>query len=171
MKNPRRSLILLLSLLAVVGAAWLYVSLTAPQQRTLDQRVYDVASQLKCPVCQHESAADSSAAIAQQMRQVVRQQLRSGMSEQQVLRYFADRYGDAILLTPPRQGVSLLAWLAPATLLLPGLVLLGFVVRGRRLNGHLRPTGNDETSVADPELESYRVQLERELAEDHLLPG
>jgi cytochrome c-type biogenesis protein CcmH len=175
MKNSRNSLLLLLALLALVGAIWLYVLFVAPQPRTLDQQVDDVASQLKCPVCQHESVADSSAAIAQQMRQVIRQQLQSGMSEQQVLRYFADHYGDDILLTPPQQGFHLLAWLMPVALLLIGLGLVSFVLRDWRLKGRSRPATADdssaELSLDDPELESYRAQLERELAEDDLLFG
>lgn len=175
MKNSRRSLLLLLATLALVGAIWLFVALTAPQQRTLDQQVYDVASQLKCPVCQHESAADSSAAIAQQMRQVIRQQLRSGMSEQQVLRYFANHYGNDILLTPPQQGFNLLAWLMPVAMLLLGMGLVSLVARDWRLKGRARPatTDNaaDEAFLDDPEFESYRAQLERELAEDDLLFG
>jgi cytochrome c-type biogenesis protein CcmH len=174
MKGPQRALIPTLLLLALVGSAWLYTLLTEPQQRTLDQQVYTVASQLKCPVCQHESAADSSAVIAQQMRQVIRQQLRSGRSEQQVLRYFADHYGDTILLTPSRQGLNLLAWWMPVLLLLLGIGLLGLVVRDWRLNARSpQALAGDERDeeVADPELERYRVQLERELAEDQLLPG
>jgi cytochrome c-type biogenesis protein CcmH len=163
-----------LLLLALVGLTWFYTLLTEPQQRTLDQQVYAVASQLKCPVCQHESAADSSAAIAQQMRQVIRQQLRSGRSEQQILRYFADHYGDTILLTPPRQGLSLLAWWVPVLLLLLGISLLALVVRDWRLNARFPQAlagGERGEEIADPELEHYRVQLEQELAEDQVLPG
>jgi cytochrome c-type biogenesis protein CcmH len=175
MKGPRRSLILLLALLALVGAVWLYVLLSGPHSRTLDQQVYNVASQLKCPVCQHESAADSAAGIAQQMRQVIRQQLQAGLSEQEVLRYFADHYGEDILLTPPRQGFNLLAWLMPVALLLAGLGLLGFVVRTWRSGAGLPVVAGDEMveqeALADPELAAYRAQLEHELAEDRLLPG
>lgn len=173
MKSSRRSLLLLPALLALVGAVWLYGLFTVPQQRTLDQQVHDVASQLKCPVCPQESAADSSATIAQQMRQVIRQQLRSGMSEQQVLRYFADRYGNSILLTPPRQGLNLLAWLMPVAMLLLGLGLVSFVLRDWRLKGRSAMVDNsaEESSLADPEIENYRAQLERELAEDDLLFG
>ncbi len=175
MRNSRRSLLALLALLALVGAVWLYVVVTAPQQRTLDQRVDDVASQLKCPVCQHESVADSSSSRAQEMRLVIRQQLQSGRSEQQVLNYFADHYGNGILLTPPQQGFHLLAWLIPVAMLLLGLGLVSFVVRDWSLKGGARPAPIDspagEASLDDTELEGYRAQLERELAEDDLLFG
>jgi cytochrome c-type biogenesis protein CcmH len=168
--KQRRSLLLLLALVALVGAAWLTILFAAPPQRTLDQRVYNVASQLKCPVCQNESAADSSASIAEQMRLVIRQQLQQGMSDQQILHYFAVHYGNGILLTPPQQGFNLLAWLMPVAMFLLGLGLVSFVVRDWRAQGRLQPVTpggqtNDET-LADPELANYRAQLEQELAED-----
>lgn len=173
--KQRRPLLLVLALLLLIGAGWSYVWISTPTQGTLDQRVYEVASQLKCPVCQNESAADSSASIAQQMRQVVRQQLQEGKSEQQVLRYFADRYGNGILLTPPQQGFNLLAWLMPVIMLLLGMGLVGFVVHDWRAQARpqLTKTGEqtDEAPLDDPELEAYREQLERELADDTLLFG
>jgi cytochrome c-type biogenesis protein CcmH len=163
----RHSLLLLLALVALVGAAWSYILIATPPSRTLDQRVYDVASQLKCPVCQNESVADSSASIAEQMRLVIRQQLRSGKSDQQVLQYFAAHYGNQILLTPPQQGFNLLAWLMPVAMLLLGLGLVSFVARDWRARGRLQlAQGADpanEEILDDPELEHYRRQLEQEL--------
>src|SRR5258708_16720089 len=112
-----RSLLLSLAVAAIVGCIWFYVFLITPRQQTLDQRVHDVASQLKCLVCQGESVADSPATLSQQMRGIIRQQLQSGKSEQEVIQYFQTRYGDAILWSPPRQGFTALAWLVPIVLL------------------------------------------------------
>jgi len=168
--KQRRSLLLVLALAALVGAAWLAILFATPQQPTLDQRVYNVAAQLKCPVCQNESVADSSAAIAQQMRQVIRQDLQKGMSEQQILQYFAAHYGNTILLTPPQQGFNLLAWLMPVAIFLLGLGLVSYVIRDRRIQGRLQLAAPDEQTsdetLADPELAAYRAQLEQELADD-----
>ncbi len=82
----RRSLLLCIAILAIVGSIWSYVLITAPPQETLDQREHDVASQLKCLVCQGESVADSPALLSQQMRAIIRQQLQSGKSDQEVSR-------------------------------------------------------------------------------------
>jgi len=168
--KQRRSLLLVLALAALVGAAWLAILFATPQQPTLDQRVYNVAAQLKCPVCQNESVADSSAAIAQQMRQVIRQDLQKGMSEQQILQYFAAHYGNTILLTPPQQGFNLLAWLMPVAIFLLGLGLVSYVIRDWRIQGRLQLAAPDEQTsdetLADPELAAYRAQLEQELADD-----
>lgn len=173
--KQRRSLLMILALLALIGAAWTYVLITTPPQRTLDQRVYNVALQLKCPVCQGETVADSSALISQTMRLEIRQQLQEGQSEQQVLQYFAARYGNQILLAPPRQGFNWLAWLVPMAMLLLGLGLLGFVARDWRIQARQSQTEKNERArediLNDPELEAYRVQLEQELADDDPLFG
>lgn len=168
--KQRRSLLLLLALVALVSAVWVSILIAAPPQPTLDQRVYEVGSQLKCPVCQNESVADSSAAIAQQMRLVIRQQLQEGKSEQEVLQYFAAHYGAQILLTPPAQGFNLLAWLMPLAMLLVGFGLLTFVLRDWRAQGRLQLAASEGPVGAEPqiepELEQYRLQLEQELADE-----
>ena len=169
--KQRRPLLLLLALIALVGAAWSYILLAVPPQQTLDQRVYYVGEQLKCPVCQNESVADSSASIAEQMRLVIREQLQQGKSEQQILQYFAAHYGNQILLTPSPQGFNLLAWLMPVAMLLIGLGLLTFVLRDWRTQGRPRlamsASPQDVEPAIDPELEPYRVQLEQELADEY----
>ena len=91
-----------INLATYLAAAGSKVLLVAPAPESLDQRVHDVASQLKCPVCQGESVADSPSTISQQMRAVIRQHLQQGQSEQQVIQYFVSRYGISILWSPPR---------------------------------------------------------------------
>src|SRR6516162_2012505 len=122
--RKRRSLLVFLAVATILGSIWFHVILVSPLEQTLDQRVHDVASQLKCLVCQGESVADSPATLSQQMRGIIRQQLQSGKSEQEVIQYFVSRYGDRILLSPPWQGLTLLAWLVPIALMIGGLLLL-----------------------------------------------
>lgn len=168
--KPARSLLMLLALVALVGAAWSYILIAFPPQATLDQRVHDIGEQIKCPVCEHESVADSSASVAEQMRLVIRKQLQEGKSEQEILQYFAAHYGEQILLTPPPQGFNLLAWLMPVFMLLIDLGLLTLVARDWRRQSHLQlaasPAREDFELQLDPELEQYRKQLEQELADD-----
>lgn len=80
----------------------------------LDARAQAIAAKLRCPVCQNESVADSPAELAAQMRTVIREKLAAGESEDQIVAYFVSKYGDWILLEPPRRGVLWLVWLAPA---------------------------------------------------------
>ncbi len=164
----RRPLFIALAVLAIVGAVWSYVFLQNPPPPPLDQRVHDVASQLRCPVCQGESVADSPSQLAQQMRGVIRQQLQSGKSEQEVIQYFRTSYGDQIVWSPPWQGFTLLAWLVPIGLLLAGIILLFFVLRDWRALAPASSTAADPelANVDEVDLAFYRVQLEQELAAD-----
>ncbi len=164
--KQRQPLFLLLALLAVIAAIWSFTILTAARNETLDQRVHDVASQLKCPVCQGESVADSPSTISQQMRAVIRQQLQSGKSEQEVIQYFVDRYGEQIVWSPPWQGFTLLAWLVPISLLFVGAFLLIAVLRTWRIAPSTLPTGDDAelAHIDAADLERYRSQIEEELA-------
>ena len=166
------ALLLILAALAVIAAVWSTLLIIKPKQETLDQRVQDVASQLKCPVCQGESVADSQATIAQQMRQVIREQLQSGKSEQDVVQYFVRSYGNQIVWLPLWQGFSLLAWLIPMAFLLGGAVLVFIVLREWRADaaviGASSMVSQDEISL-DADLQQYRAQLEAELAEEDSL--
>jgi cytochrome c-type biogenesis protein CcmH len=160
---------MVLAIGAVVAAIWIGMLLARPQQPTLDQRTADVAAQLKCPVCQGESVQDSPSELAQQMRGVIRQQLRSGRSEQQVIQYFVDRYGEQIVWAPRWQGFTLLAWLVPPTLLLGGAVLLFFILRDWRtaapaIADNAVSNSLEAEHVDEGELAGYRAQLEQELA-------
>lgn len=171
--KKQRSLLLFLAVAAIVGSIWFYVFLLTPHQQTLDQRVHDVAAQLKCPVCQGESVADSPATLSQQMRGIIRQQLQSGKSEQEVIQYFVSRYGDRILWSPPWQGLTLLAWLAPIALLLGGTFLLVFVLRSwqtQSTKDSLEHDAVESENIDENELAYYRQRLEQELAaEDPIL--
>ncbi len=106
------------------------------------------------------------------MRQVIRQQLQSGKSEQDVVQYFIRSYGDQIVWLPPWQGFSLLIWLVPMIFLLGGIVLVFIVLREWKSGGVVTEknegASKDEISL-DADLEQYRAQLEAELAEEDVL--
>jgi cytochrome c-type biogenesis protein CcmH len=163
----------MLAVLAMIGAIWSFLLLTSSLHRTLDQQVRNVGLQLKCPVCQGESVADSTSSIAQGMRANIREQLQAGKSEQKVIQFFADHYGAQIVWSPPWQGLALLAWLVPIALLLGGALLILLLARDWRKNSHVSMKGvtavEDERELAgmdEAEYERYRVRLEQELADD-----
>src|SRR5579863_178058 len=157
-----KSLLIVLVALVLVGTIWSALLVVSTTHKTLDQRVTDVASQLKCPICQGESVADSPSTLAQGMRAVIRQQLQSGRSEQQVIQYFVNSYGEQIVWSPPWQGFTLLAWLVPIALLLGGLALLFFTFRAWRTATPINPATNEDEHTAkaldEDELEHYRQQ-------------
>jgi cytochrome c-type biogenesis protein CcmH len=94
------------------------------QENSLDAQVREVAMQLRCPVCQGETVFDSRAGLAMEMKEVVREQLAAGRTPEQILSFFQTRYGDYVLMEPPRRGVNWLIWIGPLVLLLGGILLL-----------------------------------------------
>ncbi|GCE48469.1 cytochrome c-type biogenesis protein CcmH [Thermosporothrix hazakensis] len=153
--------------LVLIAAVWSFLWFRAASNQTLDERVQAVSSQIKCPVCQGESIAQSTTDLARQMRATVREQLAAGKSEQEVLTYFQEHYGSDIVWAPQWQGFSLLAWLVPLALLLGGLALVFATLRDWRAVAR-ETTGGNEQPVSE-ELEPYRSLLEEELAEEDIL--
>jgi cytochrome c-type biogenesis protein CcmH len=173
--KQRRSLSLLLAVVALIAAVWTSMLLVKAGQQPLDQHVHAVAAQLKCPVCQNESVADSPSWVAQQMRAVIRQQIQAGRSDQEIIQYFEQRYGNGIVWMPQWQGFGLLTWLVPVALLLVGASLVFFTLRDWQalapytgtISSHAEPEKEDkQTRAEDVELELYRKQLINELADE-----
>lgn len=94
----------------------------------LDSQVFQIARQLRCPTCVSESVADSSAGISIEMRREIQTQLAAGATEAEVLAFFQDRYGDWILLEPPRRGIHLFVWWLPGIALTAGAGALVFLM-------------------------------------------
>jgi cytochrome c-type biogenesis protein CcmH len=173
--KQRRSLFLLLAVVALIAAVWTSMLLVKAGQQPLDQHVHAVAAQLKCPVCQNESVADSPSWVAQQMRAVIRQQIQAGRSDQEIIQYFEQRYGNGIVWMPQWQGFGLLTWLVPVALLLVGASLVFFTLRDWQalapytstISSHAEPEKESkQTKAEDVELDLYRKQLINELADE-----
>jgi cytochrome c-type biogenesis protein CcmH len=95
----------------------------------LDEGVRRIAKQLRCPICESVSVADSPADLAIQMRGLIRRKLEAGESDQQILDYFVAAYGDSVLLEPPRRGLGWLIWLGPVVAFGVGAAILALVLR------------------------------------------
>ncbi|MEX2535315.1 MAG: cytochrome c-type biogenesis protein [Trueperaceae bacterium] len=133
--------LLLLALLALLMAAQ---AQEAASQ--LEARTFEIAAQLRCPVCVSESVAQSSSPTSIQMRQIVQEQLEQGRSEAQILAFFQERYGDWILLEPPKRGLYLLVWILPLVAALVGLTALVVFVR-RWTRASKEPIEVDESDL------------------------
>ena len=116
---------------------------SALSDSALDAQTAAVSSQLRCPVCQGESIQDSPSELSMQMREIVKEQLRSGKTQAQVKAYFVSKYGEWILLDPMAHGFNLVLYAAPYVLLLAGLGVV--VVAVRRWTG-----GGNQPDSAGP---------------------
>ncbi len=118
----------------------------ASDDPVLEARVMRISSELRCLVCQNQTIADSHADLAQDLRNQVRDMLRQGKSEAEILAYMTQRYGDFVLYRPPVKPITTLLWFGPALLLIGGVIVLMLVLRRRsRL-----PDDRFEVDVAEP---------------------
>ncbi len=122
---------------------------------SLSDRTLAVARELRCPVCQGESVADSESGIARGMRSIIRTKLAQGQSTDAIKRFFADRYGNKILLSPPASGIGGVAWIAPPLLIAGGLGLLLILVLDWRARSRM---------ANSPRNDGYLQRVRAELA-------
>ncbi|MDP2786390.1 MAG: cytochrome c-type biogenesis protein CcmH [Sulfurimicrobium sp.] len=146
-----------------VAALFLLVGLSAHAaqvtEEKLESETRDLSRELRCLVCQGESVWDSNSPLAGQMRDLVRERLRGGESPQQIKTYLQSRYGDFVLMAPPKHGLNWLLWLGPFVLLAVGGFLLRLaVMRWRKRGGAAPVPASHELSAAQ------REKIEAELA-------
>ncbi|KNX42781.1 Cytochrome c-type biogenesis protein CcmH precursor [Roseovarius tolerans] len=97
----------------------------------LEERARDISAGLRCLVCRNESIDDSNAELARDLRLLVRERLVAGDSNEEVVDFVVDRYGEYVLLKPRSGGSNLLLWMAGPIMLGAGLVMAGVYLRGR----------------------------------------
>jgi cytochrome c-type biogenesis protein CcmH len=102
---------------------------SAAADSILEARTAEIAKQLRCPVCQGLSIQDSPSELSQQMRAVVKDQLRAGKTPDEVKAYFISKYGEWILLEPKPHGFNILVYAMPIALVIVGLAVIFFAVR------------------------------------------
>ncbi len=103
-------------------------------------RFHKLTEELRCPKCQNESIASSSAPIARDMRRQVADMIAAGKSDDEIVRYFVDRYGSFVTYRPPFTARTAILWVGPGILLLGGLGLVIVLIR----RASRRPLDEDE---------------------------
>jgi cytochrome c-type biogenesis protein CcmH len=148
-----RLAVLALALLLLAPAAAFAQSYTnQPSTLALDDQALAIANELQCPVCENVTVAYSGSTLAAQMRQVIREKLAEGWTRDQIIQYFVDRYGEAILTQPPKHGLNLLVWLLPVGGVLAGLAVLGTALWSRRAASAAPPAAAPPLSEEDERL-------------------
>jgi cytochrome c-type biogenesis protein CcmH len=104
--------------MAVVALTVLLVgALDQAGARTEDERVQAISRTIQCPACSGQSVAGSNASSAQAIRAEIADRVAEGQTDDEIRAYFASRYGDQILLTPPSSGAGAVVWIAPVVAL------------------------------------------------------
>ena len=97
----------------------------------LEARARAISKELRCVVCQNQTIDESDAALAADLRMIVRERLVAGDSDEEVKAWIVARYGDYVLMRPPFRGETALLWLGPALVLLLGGIGVGLYLRNR----------------------------------------
>lgn len=166
--RARSALVIVAVALALAASLWLGEALAQGPGPGYDEaEAQAIDRMLMCPVCPAESIDQAQVPLARQMRQRVREMLAEGASRQEILDYFADRYGQNVLASPPKSGLNLLAWILPIVIILAALG--GGILVLRAMTG--RGDGSPELSGAavqadEGELEPYLEAVDRSLAMD-----
>jgi len=142
---------------SIVFSFWvlLFAGFFLHAEESINDQVRRLAHELRCPTCQGLSVKESEAGIAVNMKLKIRNLLEEGKSEEEVLQYFVDRYGEWILRNPQKKGFNLLLWGLPGVVTLLAIILFFFsakkwVVRSEK-------TRERELSEED------KVQIEKDL--------
>jgi len=132
--NRVRLLLPLVLLWLVVPFASAQVRRQAPviDDPAIEQRLHNLSQDLRCLVCQNETLADSRADLAEDLRDEIRQQMKAGKSDKEIIDFLTARYGQFILYKPQVTPTTYLLWFGPFVLLLAGLAVLFRYIKRRR---------------------------------------
>lgn len=152
----KRSRVLLLLLCLIVPSVAAQVRRPEPVKGdpALEQRLHKLSQELRCLVCQNETLADSRADLAEDLRDEIRQQMKAGKSDKEIIAFLTERYGQFILYRPQVTPTTYLLWFGPFLLLLAGLAVLFYYIKQRRDLIPEQPLTTDERKRAEEMLSS-----------------
>jgi cytochrome c-type biogenesis protein CcmH len=138
---------ILVALMLCGHAAWAIDAAPAFGDPQLHARYEKLTHQLRCLVCQNETIADSNATLAGDLRRQLREMIAAGNSDEDILKYMTDRYGDFVLYRPPFEARTWLLWSAPVLLVLAGVIVAAVVIM-RRARLPIDESGESESGAA-----------------------
>ena len=140
----RAFLFLVLLLLLLPTAASTKEAQPLADDPVLEKRVMALAENLRCLVCQNESLAGSHADLAVDLRQQIREQMQAGKSDQEIIAFMTERYGDFVLFRPPVKFSTYLLWFGPFLLLAAGITVQLLYLKKRREQAREKPLSEAE---------------------------
>lgn len=118
----KTSLIILLLLVSLPALA--FQNDEKLQDQNQEAQAEHIFKEIRCLVCKGESLAESNADLAVDMRNLIREKIKAGQGDSEIKNYLVSRYGETILQKPPFEEKTYVLWLAPAAILLVGLIII-----------------------------------------------
>lgn len=115
------------------SVGWSKEAIPVAEDPIIEKRMLTLTMDLRCLVCQNESIADSRADFSNDIRREIREQIKANKTDQEIVQFLVDRYGDFVLYNPPMKPTTILLWFGPVILFLIGLGSLIVYLRRRRV--------------------------------------
>lgn len=126
-----RRLLIALCLALTVHLAPAGEALPLAADPVAEKRLRQLSENLRCLVCQNQSIADSHAELADDLRREIRNMIKDGRSDEEIIDFMVARYGDFVLYLPPFKATTVLLWVGPLLLMLVGLLIMGSYLKRR----------------------------------------
>ncbi len=117
--------------LSVMSLGWAIDGESELEDPVLQARYENINQELRCLVCQNQTIADSNAGLAVDLRRQVREMLEAGKSDEEIMAFMTQRYGDFVTYRPPFTTRTYFLWFAPLIFVLIGLAVIVSIVRNR----------------------------------------
>lgn len=129
------------------------------------QLFQQLAEELRCPKCQNQNLADSNAMIAGDLRRELYSQVKQGKTEQDIIDFMVDRYGEFVLYRPAMNEKTMVLWYGPVALLVLALAIFAAVVFKRRRGDKKASESANSTTAEDVQIESISDEEEQRIAQ------
>ena len=145
-------LIFFVLLFLISSTGWSKEAVPVAEDPETEKRMLDLTMNLRCLVCQNEPISDSRADFSNDIRREIRQQIKANKTDDEIVQFLVDRYGDFILYDPPIKLTTILLWFGPVLLFVAALGSLFVYLKRRRMQ-------IDEVSLSQDELKEAEALL------------
>ena len=121
-----------LALMLASTLGWSKEAVPVAEDPEVEKRMLALTMDLRCLVCQNESIADSRADFSNDMRREIRQKIKENKSDEEIIQFLVDRYGDFVLYNPPIKPTTIMLWFGPILLFVIGFISLLTYLKRRR---------------------------------------
>jgi len=140
------------------------ISYAQDENPITDDEVNELAKELYCPVCENVPLDVCPTQACAQWRELIREKMELGWSEQEIKEYFAAQYGDQVLAVPPRRGLNWLIYVLPPLILVIGIIIVVRILRKPKQPSSTPPSVEAEEQATPPE--DIMSEIEQDLRRD-----